>query len=98
MLQYSLYCAHSNPAYSIYVAFVIIMLGFLFQWPTLLTLAMFPVLVFMYVKLARYEEREALAEFGDTYRAYMREVSAFVPRFSGANASRRPPAAESGGN
>jgi protein-S-isoprenylcysteine O-methyltransferase Ste14 len=81
-----------------YVAFVLIMLGFLFQWPTLLTLAMFPVLVFMYVKLARREEREALTEFGGTYRAYMREVPAFVPRCSGASAPRRPPSAEPGGN
>jgi protein-S-isoprenylcysteine O-methyltransferase Ste14 len=81
-----------------YAAFVVIMLGFLFQWPTLLTLAMFPVLVFMYVKLARREEREALAEFGDDYRAYMREVPAFVPSFSGVNAPGRPPTADSGGN
>ena len=81
-----------------YVAFVVIMLGFLFQWPTLLTLIMFPVLVFMYLQLARREEREALAEFGDAYRAYMREVPAFVPRFSGANAPRRPPTGEAGGS
>ena len=81
-----------------YAAFVIIMLGFLFQWPTLLTLAMFPVLVIMYVKLAGREEREALAEFGDDYRAYMREVPAFVPNFSGLNASGQPPTTDSGGS
>ncbi len=81
-----------------YVAFIVIMVGFLFQWPTLLTLAMFPVLVFMYMQLARREELEALAAFGDSYRAYMREVPAFVPRFSGANASRRPPTGETGGH
>jgi protein-S-isoprenylcysteine O-methyltransferase Ste14 len=40
-----------------YVGFIIVMLGFLLQWPTLLTLAMFPVLVFMYVRLAKTEER-----------------------------------------
>lgn len=56
------------------------MLGFLLQWPTLLPLAMFPTLVFMYVRLARLEEREALAEFGPAYEQYMREVSAFIPR------------------
>ena len=65
-----------------YVAFVIIMVGFLFQWPTLVTLTMFPVLVFMYVRLAKREEREALANFGDDYRDYMGEVPAFVPRLS----------------
>jgi protein-S-isoprenylcysteine O-methyltransferase Ste14 len=57
------------------------MLGFLVQWPTLLTLAMFPVLTAMYVKLARTEEREALAEFGRAYKDYARDVPAFVPRF-----------------
>ena len=47
------------------------MFGFLLQWPTVLTLAMFPVLVAMYVRLAREEEREALKQFGDEYRRYM---------------------------
>ena len=56
------------------------MFGFLLQWPTLLTLAMFPVLVFMYVRLARIEERESLREFGDEYRAYMVRVPGFIPR------------------
>ena len=63
-----------------YVGFILIMLGFLFQWPTILTLAMFPVLTFMYVRLAKTEERDALAEFGDAYRAYMSEVPGFIPR------------------
>jgi protein-S-isoprenylcysteine O-methyltransferase Ste14 len=40
-----------------YDGFVLIMFGFLLQWPTILTLAMFPVLVWMYVRLARSEER-----------------------------------------
>ena len=38
-----------------YVGFILVMFGFLLQWPTLLTLAMFPVLVFMYVRLAGTE-------------------------------------------
>jgi protein-S-isoprenylcysteine O-methyltransferase Ste14 len=64
------------------------MLGFLMQWPTLLTLLMFPVLVVMYVRLARMEEREALREFGPEYRVYMRRVPAFLPRL-GAGRSMR---------
>jgi protein-S-isoprenylcysteine O-methyltransferase Ste14 len=63
-----------------YVGFIVIMLGFLLQWPTLLTLLMFPVLLVMYVKLARMEEREALAEFGAEYERYMRAVPGFIPR------------------
>jgi len=63
-----------------YVGFILVMFGFLLQWPTLLTLVMFPVLVFMYVHLARTEERQALAEFGSDYERYMRDVPGFVPR------------------
>ncbi|MBP0595789.1 isoprenylcysteine carboxylmethyltransferase family protein [Paraburkholderia sp. LEh10] len=63
-----------------YVGFVLIMFGFLLQWPTLLTLAMFPVLVYMYTRLARSEERDSLAEFGQAYQRYMHEVPAFIPR------------------
>jgi len=65
-----------------YDGFILVMLGFLFQWPTLLTLAMFPVLTFMYVRLARREEQEALATFGEEYRAYMEQVPGFFPRWS----------------
>jgi protein-S-isoprenylcysteine O-methyltransferase Ste14 len=65
-----------------YAGFVLIMVGFLLQWPTLVTLAMFPVLVFMYVRLARREERGALLEFGEEYRRYMQDVPAFFPRLS----------------
>lgn len=63
-----------------YVAFVLILFGFLLQWPTLLTLAMFPVLVFMYVRLARREEHEVAAEFGALYRNYAARTPAFIPR------------------
>jgi len=63
-----------------YVGFIVIMLGFLIQWPTIITLLMFPVLVTMYIRLARREEREALAEFGDTYARYAAATPAFFPR------------------
>jgi len=65
-----------------YVGFILVMFGFLVQWPTLLTLAMFPVLVVMYVKLARNEEREALASFGVDYGRYMADVPGFIPHLS----------------
>jgi protein-S-isoprenylcysteine O-methyltransferase Ste14 len=65
-----------------YIGFVLVMFGFLLQWPTLLTLAMFPVLVAMYVHLAREEEREALKQFGDDYRRYMASTPGFFPNLS----------------
>lgn len=62
-----------------YAAFIVIMFGFLLQWPTLPTLIMFPILVYVYVRLARQEERRALDEFGDRYRTYMSQTRAFIP-------------------
>jgi methanethiol S-methyltransferase len=63
-----------------YDGFILIMLGFLLQWPTLVTLIMFPILLTMYVRLARREEREVLTEFGEKYRCYMVSTTAFFPR------------------
>ena len=76
-----------------YVGFILVMLGFLVQWPTLLTLAMFPVLVWMYVRLGKAEEREAIAAFGERYRRYATRVPGFIPRLSGPiqDASARDP-------
>lgn len=64
-----------------YTGFVIIMAGFLLQWPTLITMIMFPILVAMYVRLARREEREVMAEFGETYARYASTTPAFFPWF-----------------
>lgn len=63
-----------------YVGFILILTGFLLQWPTLVTLAMFPVLVFMYVRLAHREEAQGLVEFGSAYASYARETPRWVPR------------------
>jgi len=63
-----------------YDAFVLIMLGFLLQWPTLLTLLMFPVLVVMYVRLARREEAEVRQRFGTDYELYAQRTPGFLPR------------------
>jgi protein-S-isoprenylcysteine O-methyltransferase Ste14 len=62
-----------------YIGFILIMFGFLLQWPTLLTLAMFPVLVFMYVRLAKREEQEVAAAFGDRYHRYAADTPGWFP-------------------
>jgi protein-S-isoprenylcysteine O-methyltransferase Ste14 len=64
-----------------YAGFVMIMFGFLLQWPTIVTVAMFPILLCMYIRLARTEEKEAYAEFGEEYSKYADHVPAFFPRF-----------------
>ena len=63
-----------------YVAFVLVMFGFLLQWPTLITLIMFPVLLIVYARLARREELDAIEAFGDAYRSYRDRTPAFIPR------------------
>lgn len=63
-----------------YVGFALIMIGFFLQWPTLVTALMLPVLLVMYWRLAKREEQEVEAVFGDEYRAYAARVPAFLPR------------------
>ncbi len=63
-----------------YVAFVLIMFGFLLQWPTLITLLMFPILVLVYARLSFNEERDARARFGEEYTRYAARTPAFFPR------------------
>ena len=73
--------AYARVRHPQYIGFVLIMFGFLLQWPTLVTLVMFPILFFMYGRLAKHEEREMLAQFGDEYRRYRDAVPAFLPKF-----------------
>ncbi len=50
------------------------------HWPTVFSVTLFPLIVLVYVLLARSEEKRVLAEFGEAYRAYRRRVPAFIPR------------------
>lgn len=65
-----------------YAGFVMIMFGFLLQWPTIITVIMFPILIYMYVRLARTEERMAYEEFGGAYVEYANRVPAFFPKMN----------------
>ena len=69
-----------------YVGFVMILLGFLLQWPTLLTLLMFPLLVLMYARLAITEEREMQHRFGAEYEAYAARTPRFLPAWRAGSA------------
>lgn len=64
-----------------YVGFILVMIGFLFMWPTLTTLVMFPILVTVYVRLAKREEEVASEEFNETYHNYMKQVPTFIPNW-----------------
>jgi protein-S-isoprenylcysteine O-methyltransferase Ste14 len=71
-----------------YDGFILLMTGLLVQWPTLITLAMFPVLAVAYRRLALTEEREMHSQFGLRYEAYSAATPRFLPRLV-----RRRPAA-----
>ena len=74
-----------------YAAFMVIMVSFLIQWPTLLTLAMFPILVWTYARLALREETQVLAEFGEGYIHYAEQTPRFIPRLWGRERPLGPP-------
>ena len=63
-----------------YAGFALIMIGFLLQWPTFATLAMFPVLLVVYRKLAMREEREVAIEYGAAWDDYAAATPRFIPR------------------
>jgi len=67
-----------------YTGLYLISVGMLVQWPTIVTVATWPALLLIYYRLARREEREAEAQFGDAYRAYRARVPMFVPRLTRA--------------
>lgn len=85
------YLATSGPYARIrhpqYAGFILIMLGFLFQWPTLLTLGMFPILVVMYVRLALTEEQDAKRDFGAAYESYALRTPRWFPRLRRATSN-----------
>lgn len=68
-----------HPQYS---GFMVIILGFLIQWPTIITIIMAPVLIIMYIKLSKKEENIMIEEFGGKYLEYMDAVPRFVPSLS----------------
>src|SRR3546814_12363255 len=72
-----------------YLGFILVMFGILLQWPTLLTLLMFPVLVVMYVRLARTEERDAIASRSEERRVGKECVSTCRSRWSPYNSNKK---------
>ena len=63
-----------------YLGLILVIVALNIQWPTILTLAMAPVLVVMYVRQARREDRELEGRFGRAFAAYAARVPAFIPR------------------
>lgn len=62
-----------------YAGLMLISSGMLAEWATLPTLIMFPVIIYMYVKLAKKEEKDMISEFGEEYVQYMKKTKRFIP-------------------
>lgn len=65
-----------HPQYS---GFSLMIIGFLVQWPTIITLIMAPILLIMYARLARKEEKLMVELFGEGYIEYQKQVPRFIP-------------------
>ncbi len=65
-----------------YLGIILSSIAFLIQWPTIPTLAMFPILVLAYYRLAKREEKEMAERFGSKYIEYKRSVPMFLPRLT----------------
>ncbi len=58
-----------------YLGILLITSGFIIQWPTILTVIMWPVLIIMYIRLAKREEKEMEEKFGEEFRKYKNETA-----------------------
>ncbi len=67
-----------------YLGIILITVGMLIQWPTMLTFAMWPFLMFAYYRLARREERAMEASFGEEYSQYRSQTPMFIPALRGS--------------
>lgn len=67
-----------HPQYS---GLFLITLGFLIQWPSILTLIMWPILMGTYYQLAMREEQDVEKQFGKDYLDYKKIVPSFIPKF-----------------
>ncbi len=50
------------------------------HWPTLFSIGLLPVIVFVYYRLSLREEKKVIAIFGDEYLRYKKDVPMFIPR------------------
>jgi class 3 adenylate cyclase/protein-S-isoprenylcysteine O-methyltransferase Ste14 len=63
-----------------YLGLALVGLGAFLVWPRVLVLVAYVTMLFLYERLAGWEETRCLAKFGEAYRAYQRRTGMFLPR------------------
>ncbi|MBI5888530.1 MAG: isoprenylcysteine carboxylmethyltransferase family protein [Deltaproteobacteria bacterium] len=69
-----------HPQYS---GLILVTIGLLIQWPTIITALMWPVLILAYYRLSKIEEDDMEKEFGAAYIEYKKKTPMFIPRMAG---------------
>lgn len=77
LAAHGIYGLVRHPQYS---GILLAVFGQIVHWPTIVTVALFPVIVFVYVRLAHQEEKDMLNRFGAAYQEYLQQVPMFFPR------------------
>lgn len=85
LVRDGLYRYVRHPQYS---ALFLLIVSLLIQWPTLLSWLMSPILILMYVRLARREEQEMIEKFGERYLEYRAHTPAFLPSWRALHLAR----------
>lgn len=81
LATHGIYARVRHPQYT--GLFLIVFGEGIIHWPTIVSVAAFPIIVAAYTLLARKEERQMLLEFGDAYEEYRQRVPMFIPRLDG---------------
>ena len=78
LITKGIYSRMRHPQYS---GILLVTFAFLIQWPTLITLIMWPFLLVMYYRLAKREEKDVQKKYKIEYLKYKKEVPMFIPSF-----------------
>lgn len=76
VVKYGIYKYIRHPQYT---GFILLTIGMVLEWATLLNIFMWPFICYIYYKLAKREERDMVEEFGEEYRSYMERSKMFIP-------------------
>lgn len=72
--KFGLYALSRHPQY---LGFILLVIGWFFGWPTIITLIFSPILIYKYLRAAKSEEQDMVKRFGREYELY-RSTTPFI--------------------